>query len=91
MAVTNETPEIVSYFNHGKPLPWFAIDHEFYAFTKQVCRYEGVVSVGCDIPGRRFYVRASKDARRSLSQALQSNTWHCADGTQYRIEILPER
>lgn len=91
---TNTTPQVVSCFNHDKPSDeWTDLDHEFYAFTKQVCVEHGVVSVSCNLQDKVFAVHANKKGRKTLARKLQSNTWHGSNGkllgVNFRILILP--
>lgn len=88
--VVNETPEVLAYHDPPKDRrAWTSLDEEFYAFTKQLGSAEGVTAYGCDPVGRRFYLKATKEGRKALSRRLNHNTWHCADGSTFRIEVLP--
>ena len=92
----NETPQYACYWDLEKhKARWgklSAVEDEYYAFTKQVTRELGVVAVGCDPEAKRFWVKANKDARRWIeTEGTSGNTWTCANGDKYRIDVLEDR
>jgi hypothetical protein len=84
----NETPEVKCCFDVQSGDKTTAMDQEFMAFTKQCCRDGGIVAVGCKPAEKLFYVRATKEGRYAFHRIPGGNTWHCHDGTEFRIDVL---